>query len=171
MDPELTSAICPLTCTVDPGAMLAVSGVRPWTKPGVTVSKKLAVAAGSLRDVAMTWTCTWSRESNDGGVYRPLALIVPWPRAASFCPEATLHFTLAEPPEPILAVNWSVVAVSIAALSALMTRPPAPDPAAELTAPQPARSRSENGAASNRSCTRDLRMVAPNSPRFRAVLS
>ena len=77
MDPELTSAICPFTWTVDPGAMLAVSGVRTWTNPGVTVSQKLAVAAGSLREVATTWTCTWSRESKGGGVYKPFALMVP----------------------------------------------------------------------------------------------
>src|ERR1700722_12724884 len=171
MEPELTSAICPFTCTVAPGATLAVSGVRTCTKPGVTVSKKLAVAAGSLRDVATTWICTWSRESNGGGVYRPLALTVPWPRGASFCPDATVHLTLAGPPEPILVVNWSVVAVSMASFSALMTRPPAPpDPAAELTAPQPARKGSESGAASNRSFTPDLRMVAPKPPGPRVAL-
>ncbi len=69
----------------------------------------------------MTWTCTWSRESKAGGVYRPLALIVPWPREASFCPPAMDQFTLAEAPEASLALSWSVVVVSMVAFSALMT--------------------------------------------------
>src|SRR5258708_34683288 len=83
--------------------------------------------------------------------------MAPWPREASFCPPAMVHLTLAGAPEAIRAVNWSVCVVSRAAFSALMTRLPGLAP----TAPQPAASRSNNGAARGSRPSADFAIAAP----------
>src|ERR1700734_2692295 len=88
--------------------------------------------------------------------------MVPWPRALSFCPPLMVQATRVPAPEVDRAVSWSVVVVSRADFSALMSKPPGLAATGELIAPQPAIHSSRNGVAANRSLRLILRITAPN---------
>ena len=90
------------------------------------------------REVAMTWTCTWSRESRVGGVYKPFALMVPWPKAGIVLPPDDGPGDARGGAGDRLALSWLVVVVSMVAFSALITSAPGLEPAGAFTAPQPA---------------------------------